>query len=182
MAKEYVDGTQVLKGVSRRSPKLGTAIAVLAAVAALLGWVVTFGNNIVTISNWLGFERAPIVIDSKKQWRVYFDFDKTGLTPEAKQVVDGIGQDLHEYPDYDAVVQGYTDNSGGNVDDDGNPLPPRSPASLQVDALGRAETVKNALVQNGIPENRISISPPVVALTDRDPFARVVVINLGPPK
>ncbi len=84
-------------------------------------------------------EPAPeIVLD-----RVYFEFDKATLTPEAKRTIEKNAEILKAHPEVTVVIEGHCDERGSTE------------YNL---ALGerRAESIKNYLVQLGISPDRLS--------------------------
>jgi peptidoglycan-associated lipoprotein len=76
--------------------------------------------------------------------RVFFDFDKYDLTPQAQSQLDQQAAWLKQYPQYTFVVEGHADERGTRE------------YNL---ALGerRANSVKNYLVALGIDPNRIQV-------------------------
>lgn len=87
-------------------------------------------------------EPEPLIFSSS--YILFFDWNKWDLTKDAVQVVDTAAQDLKNSgeTDYEVVLNGHADRSG-NVE-----------YNLKL-SQKRAEAVKNALIQRGIPENRI---------------------------
>jgi peptidoglycan-associated lipoprotein len=75
--------------------------------------------------------------------RVFFAFDKSDITPEAKQILQKQADWLKKYPNVTVTVEGHCDERGTRE------------YNL---ALGerRANAVKNVLVALGIPTNRVS--------------------------
>jgi outer membrane protein OmpA-like peptidoglycan-associated protein len=71
-----------------------------------------------------------------------FNFDKTELQPGGLQTLSKLAQFLKEYPDNKVLIEGYTDNYG-----------PKK-YNLQL-SQKRANSAKEALVNNGISSNRI---------------------------
>jgi peptidoglycan-associated lipoprotein len=75
--------------------------------------------------------------------RVFFDFDKSNLKPEARKTIESWAAYLKKYPNISATVEGHCDERGTreyNI------------------ALGerRATAAKNALVAQGIDAKRVS--------------------------
>lgn len=76
-------------------------------------------------------------------YTVYFDFDKSDLTPEAKQLLQKNAQWIQAHPAYKIVIEGHCDARG----------------SIEYNlALGerRAKAVKRYLMQLGVPQSRLS--------------------------
>jgi peptidoglycan-associated lipoprotein len=105
--------------------------------------------------------------------RVFFDYDRSELTPEARIILERQAQWLKRYPNVTVTIEGHTDERGTreyNI------------------SLGerRAETVKNVLIALGIPASRISTisygkERPEVPHSDEESFAQnrraVTVVN-----
>ena len=108
------------------------------------------------------------------RYQVFFDFDKSKLTPEAAKVVAEIAKAAKDagYPHLDLV--GFTDASGsGNF-------------NMRL-SLRRAEAVKKALVAAGVPADRLAVegrgkAEPVVPTADgvREPQNRRVAVRFCP--
>ena len=105
--------------------------------------------------------------------RVFFDYDRSELTPEARVILERQAQWLKRYPNVTVTIEGHTDERGTreyNI------------------SLGerRAETVKNVLIALGIPASRISTisygkERPEVPHSDETSYAQnrraVTVVN-----
>jgi len=75
---------------------------------------------------------------------VLFEVDKANLLPGAMRAIDQISSFLKNHPDYNAAVEGHTDNTG--------------PAEYnQQLSMRRAESVAAALQTRGIGEDRLSV-------------------------
>ena len=107
-----------------------------------------------------------------REFRVYFEFDKSELLPEAQQILRQVAGIAKQQPNLRVVLVGKADRAGS----DGYNM-----------ALSkrRADTVHRALVQDGIAPNRIETrwvgerEPPVPTPDGvREPRNRVVEINL----
>jgi outer membrane protein OmpA-like peptidoglycan-associated protein len=71
-----------------------------------------------------------------------FDFDKSGLKPGAQQTLAKLAHFLQEHSNNKVLIEGYTDSSG--------------PKDYNLKLSGqRAESAKQALVDNGISDSRI---------------------------
>ena len=75
--------------------------------------------------------------------RVFFEFDRSDITPEAQQILERQASWLQRYPNVSVTIEGHCDERGTRE------------YNL---ALGerRAAAVKNVLVAAGIPASRIS--------------------------
>lgn len=75
--------------------------------------------------------------------RVFFDFDRSDVTPEAQQILARQADWLRRYPNVGVTIEGHCDERGTRE------------YNL---ALGerRAQAAKNVLVASGIPASRIS--------------------------
>ncbi|MGA7259787.1 MAG: peptidoglycan-associated lipoprotein Pal [Stellaceae bacterium] len=75
--------------------------------------------------------------------RVFFAFDRSDITPESQQILEGQAEWLRRYPNVTVTIEGHCDERGTRE------------YNL---ALGerRAQAVKNVLVALGIPASRIS--------------------------
>lgn len=74
--------------------------------------------------------------------KILFGFDRSDLTPEAKNNLDKLNTVLKEFPDTDIEIQGHTDNKG-------------SESYNQTLSLKRAVAVGNDLKSKGISSARI---------------------------
>jgi OOP family OmpA-OmpF porin len=115
--------------------------------------------------------REPAVVT--QSFVVFFPFDSSVITAEAKVTVKEIATSLKSTPSYDVILSGHADRAGKN---------PYNEAL----ALRRAEAVKAALVAEGIQEESISIfsfgeQEPVVKTNDgvAEPRNRRVEIYLA---
>lgn len=82
-------------------------------------------------------------LEAKAGNTVYFDFDSSKLTPNAKQFIDNVLlPDLQNNPDAKAQINGYCDERG-------------SFAYNKKLGLRRANAVKNRFVQKGIDPRRL---------------------------
>jgi OOP family OmpA-OmpF porin len=107
-----------------------------------------------------------------REFRVYFEFDRSELLPEAQQILHQVAALAKQQPQLRLVLVGKADRAGT----DGY--------NLRL-SEARAERVRNALVQDGIERNRIDTrwvgerEPPVPTPPGvREPRNRVVEINL----
>ena len=105
--------------------------------------------------------------------RVFFDYDRSEITPEGRVILERQAQWLKRYPNVTVTIEGHTDERGTreyNI------------------SLGerRAETVKNVLIALGIPASRIATisygkERPEVPHSDEASFAQnrraVTVVN-----
>src|ERR1044071_5901422 len=105
--------------------------------------------------------------------RVFFDYDRSEITPEGRLILERQAQWLKRYPNVTVTIEGHTDERGTreyNI------------------SLGqrRAETVKNVLIALGIPASRISTisygkERPEVPHSDEQSYAQnrraVTVVN-----
>lgn len=73
---------------------------------------------------------------------VFFDFDKSYLTPEAGQIVQAVANEAQQRGFSRIVATGHTDTVGSN-------------AYNQALSMRRAESVKDALVSMGIPASKV---------------------------
>jgi OOP family OmpA-OmpF porin len=107
-----------------------------------------------------------------REFRVYFEFDRSELLPEAQQILHQVAALAKQQPQLRLVLVGKADRAGT----DGY--------NLRL-SEARAERVRNALVQDGVERNRIDTrwvgerEPPVPTPPGvREPRNRVVEINL----
>jgi OOP family OmpA-OmpF porin len=107
-----------------------------------------------------------------REYRVYFDFDRSNLTPEARQIVDQVAAEARRGASSRIELVGKADRSGTDRYNQG--LSER-----------RARTVVDALVRAGVPRDQISAravgeSQPPVPTPDgvREPRNRVVEITI----
>lgn len=117
----------------------------------------------------------PPAPDYVKTFMVFFDFDKSNLTPEARQVVNEAVRTVKENGPVRIVVTGHTDTVGTH-------------AYNQALSERRAMSVKNAMVAMGLDSAMIatqgkSFDEPLVATGPgiREPQNRRAVIDLSNP-
>ena len=117
----------------------------------------------------------PPAPDYVKTFMVFFDFDKSNLTPEARQVVNEAVRTAKENGPVRIVVTGHTDTVGTH-------------AYNQALSERRAMSVKNAMIQGGLDGSMIitqgkSFDEPLVATGPgiREPQNRRAVIDLSNP-
>ncbi len=109
------------------------------------------------------------------RYQVYFDFDKSYLTPAAHQVVTSVAERLRSDPGLSVALVGKADRAGTD------------PYNMRLSER-RADTVSAELATDGVPANRIVVrwvgerEPPVPTPNGvREPLNRVVeVTTLGP--
>lgn len=87
-------------------------------------------------------DTTPLIFSTS--YIVFFEWNKYVLTPDAITVIDTVAEDLQtsKEEDYEVVLNGHADRSGA----------PEYNLKL---SQKRAEAVKNALVERGIPAQRI---------------------------
>jgi len=107
-----------------------------------------------------------------KSYLVFFDFDKSNITPEAQKIIEQAASNAKSSKATSIALTGHTDAAG-------------SEKYNMALSLRRATAVKAELVKLGIPENEISVvgkgkSDPLVATKDgvREPQNRRVQILL----
>jgi len=107
-----------------------------------------------------------------KSYLVFFDFDKSNITPEAQKIIEQAAANAKTSKATSIALTGHTDAAG-------------SEKYNMALSLRRANSVKAALVTLGIPENEISVvgkgkSDPLVPTKDgvREPQNRRVQILL----
>ncbi|MEQ1931671.1 MAG: OmpA family protein [Parvularculaceae bacterium] len=93
---------------------------------------------------------CPAVVTEKVtgepiQTIVYFDYDKSNLTPEAEALIRETAQRALQFNIQTVKVEGNADRSGGS-------------AYNQALSQRRANVVRDALVANGVPSDRIDMS------------------------
>jgi OmpA-OmpF porin, OOP family len=106
------------------------------------------------------------------EYNVYFEFDKSNLTPEARQIVDRVADTAQRDSAAKISLVGKADRAGTD------------PYNMKLSER-RADTVRDALVADGIPADRIDVNwvgerePPVPTADGvREPRNRVVTITL----
>jgi outer membrane protein OmpA-like peptidoglycan-associated protein len=109
---------------------------------------------------------------AQREYRVYFDFDRYNLTPEARQIVDQVAAEAKRGTASRLDLVGKADRAG--TDQYNQALSER-----------RARAVVDALVRAGVPRDRIAYrgvgeSQPPVPTPDgvREPRNRVVEITV----
>jgi hypothetical protein len=109
-----------------------------------------------------------------RSYLVFFDFDSSHLTPEARQVVATAAADVLQGKTTRIDVTGHTDRSG-------------SAQYNQALSVRRGETIRRELVADGVADGLIAVkgvgeSDPLVATADgvREPQNRRVEIVLSP--
>jgi len=107
-----------------------------------------------------------------KSYLVFFDFDKSNITPEAQKIIEQAAANAKSSNATSIALTGHTDASG-------------SEKYNMALSLRRANAVKAALVKLGIPENEISVvgkgkNDPLVSTKDgvKEPQNRRVQILL----
>jgi outer membrane protein OmpA-like peptidoglycan-associated protein len=85
---------------------------------------------------------APAPTENKT-YLVFFDWDKSSLTPRAIQVIAQAASDSHTNQTTTITVSGYTDTSG-------------TAAYNQGLSVRRADAVATQLVADGVPQNEIT--------------------------
>ena len=85
------------------------------------------------------------VMDIPAVYYVFFDFDRSDITPEAQVVIDQVGTDWTDLGNPDVDVVGHADRSGSRVYN-------------QALSLRRAQATENALGGVGVPGGDVSIS------------------------
>jgi OmpA-OmpF porin, OOP family len=108
-----------------------------------------------------------------RQFNVYFEFDKSALTPQARQVVDSAAETVRRDKNSRVVLVGKADLVGTD------------PYNLAL-SHRRADTVRRALIAQGVPANQIDErwvgdrEPPIPTPAGvREPRNRVVEIGLN---
>ncbi len=88
---------------------------------------------------------APPAAMAKQNFIVFFDFDKSNLTPEGQKIVDAAAAAYKKGGSAKISLAGYTDLAG------------TAAYNLKL-SQRRAETVRAALVKDGVPDNQIAAS------------------------
>jgi OOP family OmpA-OmpF porin len=116
--------------------------------------------------------KPAVAAPAPREFRVYFEFDRSALLPEAQQILDQVVALAKQQPKLRLVLVGKADRAGT----DGYNL------TL---SRRRAETVRDALTRSGIAPGRIELryvgdrEPPVPTPPGvREPRNRVVEIDL----
>jgi OmpA-OmpF porin, OOP family len=84
----------------------------------------------------------PVAAPSRQDFIVFFDFDKSTLTPEGRKVVDAAAAAYKSGGRAKVSVSGYTDRAG-------------TPTYNMALSKRRADTVQAALIRDGVPANQI---------------------------
>lgn len=107
-----------------------------------------------------------------REYRVYFEFDKSDLLPEAQQILQQVAGLVKADPGLKVVLIGKADRAGSDA------------YNMKL-SKRRADAVRNALAQDGVPANRMDTrwvgerEPPVPTPDGvREPRNRVVEITL----
>ncbi len=88
---------------------------------------------------------APAAMAPAQTFLVFFEFDKASLTPQGRQVVEAAAAAYREHGAATVSVAGYTDRAG--------------PAAYNMRlSRRRADTVRGALVGDGVPADVIQVS------------------------
>ena len=118
---------------------------------------------------------AAVVVPAPREFMVFFDFDKSNLTPEAREIVAAAVKTAQEHGAVRIVVTGHTDTVG-------------SFRYNQALSERRANSVKAEMVRQGMDRTMIatigkSFSDPLVPTGPgvREPQNRRAVIDLGTP-
>jgi len=82
---------------------------------------------------------------ARQEFIVFFEFDKSTLTPEGKDVVDRAAAAYKRGGSLKMSIAGYTDRAG-------------TPSYNMRLSQRRAETVRAALVADGVPDNQIAVA------------------------
>lgn len=107
-----------------------------------------------------------------REYRIYFEFDKSAILPEAQQILQQVAAQTKQDPNLHVELIGKADRAGSDA------------YNLKLSER-RAEAVRRALVQAGVPADRITArwvgerEPPVPTPQGvREPRNRVVDIDL----
>ena len=116
--------------------------------------------------------QPAVAPEPSREYRVYFEFDRAGLLPEAQQILQGVTALAKQEPGLHVVLVGKADRTGSDS------------YNMRL-SRERADRVRDALVQMGVAANRIETrwvgerEPPVPTPPGmREPRNRVVEINL----
>jgi outer membrane protein OmpA-like peptidoglycan-associated protein len=88
---------------------------------------------------------APPPAPSKQEFIVFFEFDKSTLTPDGQKVVDAAAAAYKKGGSAKISVAGYTDAAG-------------TATYNMALSQRRAQTVSTGLVKDGVPQNQIAVS------------------------
>lgn len=91
---------------------------------------------------------TPVIVDTPRGPGltlndVLFDFEESGLRPEAGSTVEKAAAYLKSNPERTALVEGHTDHTGAAIFN-------------QALSVQRSESIKDALMSLGVNENRIT--------------------------
>ncbi len=116
---------------------------------------------------------APVAAPAKKTYRVYFDFNKSELTPDGRKVVDQLISDLKAAGGASVHLVGKADRTG-------------SDAYNQRLSERRVKTVEETLAKAGISTNRVAAravgeKEPPIATPDGVPELRNRVVEITVP-
>jgi OmpA-OmpF porin, OOP family len=116
--------------------------------------------------------QAPPPAAPAREFRVYFEFDRAELLPEAQQILQQVAALAKQQPNQRIMLVGKADRAGGDE------------YNMRL-SEARAERVRNALEQAGVARGRVETrwvgerEPPVPTEDGvREPRNRVVEINL----
>ena len=137
-----------------------------------------------------GCASMPEMAPSPDTHNILFDTNKSDLRPEGAAYLNGLAEFLKANPNYDAVLEGHTDNSAAND------------YNLAL-AERRAKAVQNHLVSRGVDMNRTMVvsygeSRPIapnqskegmqenrrvsVTTIEREPMRKATAVRSGVPK
>jgi outer membrane protein OmpA-like peptidoglycan-associated protein len=131
-----VAGNQIGAYMDRQERDLRDALAASEAAS------VTRTREAVAASEARGRQETMEVLTATFRSEVMFDFDSAALKPGAYAELQRVADVLVRYPDTSIVVEGHTDNRGGE-------------AYNQVLSEKRAQAVRTALVEIGVAAERI---------------------------
>jgi OOP family OmpA-OmpF porin len=107
-----------------------------------------------------------------REYRVYFEFDRAEILPEAAQILQQVATSAKQDPKIGVVLVGKADRAGSDQ------------YNMRL-SQRRADAVRDALIRDGVPRDRIETrwvgerEPPVPTPDNvREPRNRVVEINL----
>ncbi|MBX6368761.1 MAG: OmpA family protein [Rhodospirillales bacterium] len=134
--------------------------------------IATCRGQFLAAMNELEGQLRPVAAPGAREYRVYFDWDRADLTPEAQQIINQVAQGLAGGAAARLELVGKADRSGPE-------------AYNQRLSERRARTVNDALVRAGVPRDRITArgvgeTQPPVPTPDgvREPRNRVVEITV----
>jgi len=117
-----------------------------------------------------------IELDRPEKVYVFFDFDRSSLTSEAEMAVTYAAKVMRDEPESLATVQAFLDTSLEQAD------PPLSEQQILLLGDRRARAVRDEMIRQGIHSDRIQFLPSRVAVDDRDPKSRAVLLRYGEPR